>query len=116
MITHTITPSVYDNSWLKLLDTELGEPTNNNKKKRIINLWELVLQTAQCPLPPWFECLLPSLSRFVSHYKVFMFIHICNTFVRPSARVFVYLDILDLSYQFKLCRMIPITMRSIKES
>ena len=67
MMVHKITSSVDYNKWLKLLDTQLIEPTNRNSikvtkvvkqmnKKTLLDrpLGTSVI-TAQCPIPPWYS-------------------------------------------------------------
>ena len=51
-----ITPSsVYYNYWLKRLDTQFNDPTNQNLvkiPKLLENFGDWCNKTAQCPLPP----------------------------------------------------------------
>ena len=65
MMIHKITTSVDYNKWLKRLDTQLNQPTNQNsikvpkvvkqtnKKTLLYDFGDSCKKTAQCLLPPW---------------------------------------------------------------
>ena len=67
MMVHKINSSVDYNKWLKLLDTQLNEPTNQNsikvtkvvkhmnKKALLDKTLGTSVITAQCPIPPWYS-------------------------------------------------------------